>query len=199
MLGHYTELESTEKVCRRNVKSPIYSLSLFPSPAPSPKLVVVQNGRHDIFLLGLIKFEVFRRHCTGPEAWTLCMSGRCLRWLLHPLLYSAVTCFFNEVPLSFVGIFVCTDSFWGCGDNWFKSIVVNTVFTKSSFLWQDIWGQLVWFKGRWSPALTINPMVMEVMAAFTSNTPRINVIALSSTCFDKDCPLSCFPWSTPAC
>lgn len=74
MLGHYTELERTEKVCRRNVKSPIYSLSLFPTPAPSPKFVVVQNGRYYIFLLGLIKFEVFQRHCTGPEAWTLCVS-----------------------------------------------------------------------------------------------------------------------------
>ena len=40
--------------------------------------------------------------------------------LLGPLLCRAVTYFFNDVPLSFVGIFVCTDSFWGCEDNWFK-------------------------------------------------------------------------------
>ena len=73
MLGRYTELESTEKVCRRNVKSTIYSLSV-PHPSPTSQASCAKNGRHYIFLLGPIKSEVLRRHCTGPEVWTLCTS-----------------------------------------------------------------------------------------------------------------------------
>ena len=198
MLGRYTELESTEKVCRRNVKSPIYSLSV-PHPSPTSQASCAKNGRHTFFSWGPLNLRcyggiVLAQKCgLSVRVRHLCNRGCCI-------LFSAEQSpiFLTMYHLALLAsLFVQTVSEVVKTID-LRSIVVNSIYKVIISITRYMRSKLVWFKGQWSPALTINPMVMEVTAAFTSNTPRINVTALSSTCFDKDCPLSCFPWSTPA-
>ena len=140
ILGHYTELESTEKVCRRNVKLLIdHSVSFCSPPQPCIPSLLQRMGDTTVLPWAPLSLRCHEGIELAQKCGLCINQGPRQQWLLHPLLcLQSSHLFLTNYHLALSASFFVWTVSEVVETIDLRSIVVNTVFTKSSFLLQDI-------------------------------------------------------------